>query len=89
MHIMEDECNKPSAASTVIENLPKTNGSPTPCQNSVPALDSEEKVPQENGTDQEEQLEPSKPEEDEEEEGEGDETEKAQIHEQGIFKFLV
>jgi hypothetical protein len=40
MHIMEDEGSKPSAA---LDNLPKTNGSPTPCQNPVPALDGEKK----------------------------------------------
>ncbi|KAJ9585207.1 hypothetical protein L9F63_002970, partial [Diploptera punctata] len=63
MHIMEDDCNKPSAASTAIESLPKTNGSSTPCQNSVPALDAEKKIPQENGTGEVEkadQLETSK-----------------------------
>lgn len=40
MHVMEDEGSKPSA---ILENLPKTNGSPTPCQNAVPTLDSEKK----------------------------------------------
>jgi hypothetical protein len=40
MHVMEDEGSKSSA---ILDNLPKTNGSPTPCQNSVPTLDSEKK----------------------------------------------
>jgi hypothetical protein len=37
---MEDEGSKPSA---ILDNLPKTNGSPTPCHNAVPTLDSEKK----------------------------------------------
>jgi hypothetical protein len=37
---MEDEGSKPSA---IVDNLPKTNGSPTPCQKAVPTLDSEKK----------------------------------------------
>jgi hypothetical protein len=37
---MEDEASKPSA---ILDNLPKTNRSPTPCQNTVPALDGEKK----------------------------------------------
>jgi hypothetical protein len=37
---MEDEGSKPSA---ILDNLPKANGSPTPCQNTVPTLDGEKK----------------------------------------------
>jgi hypothetical protein len=37
---MEDEGSKSSAT---LDNLPKTNGSPTPCQNPVSALDGEKK----------------------------------------------
>jgi hypothetical protein len=40
MHVMEEEGSKPSA---ILDNLPKTNGSPTPCHNAVPTLDSEKK----------------------------------------------
>jgi hypothetical protein len=41
MHVMEDEGSKSSSAA--LDNLPKTNGSPTPCQNPVSALDGEKK----------------------------------------------
>lgn len=40
MHIMEDEGSKSSAT---LDNVPKTNGSPTPCQNPVSTLDGEKK----------------------------------------------
>lgn len=40
MHVMEEEGSKSSAT---LDNLPKTNGSPTPCQNPVSTLDGEKK----------------------------------------------
>ncbi|PSN36250.1 hypothetical protein C0J52_21117 [Blattella germanica] len=71
MHVMEDDCSKPSA---VLEALPKTNGSPSPCQIAVSTSDGEKKVPQENGTGEAEHVEASKT--DEEDDDEEDEIKK-------------